>query len=448
MAEDRQQRRLATILAADVFGYSRLTAENEEDALRTLKAHRGVIDRLISRHEGRIFNTAGDSVLAEFGSAVEAVRCAITIQEELRVRNAQIDENRRMEFRIGINVGDVLVDGDNLYGDGVNIAARLESIATPGGICISGSVFALVKNKLSYSFEDIGLQTVKNIPEPVSTFRLTSGPSAGQAPTAARSARSWTLPIAAVVAAVVIAGAGIFYWAERGRERIARPINAPPTVSAPLASVPPAPVPLASRRSRPRPPCPSPSPRPRVRDAPTRRRRTRAYAPICWHDRAWHFDRHRQAVRDDARRGRHRRGQDRARQRWPIYRGYRPMVDRAQRTFLHPLHALCRRQPRLPRAGGRGRRHQGLHLGSPAKSLGVQEIKARSFLAFAAAALNGRFWGIADVGGFWSAMVRSRMTQSGNMLCERFHVSRRVMLANNRYVPPRLIAKCRVIMLK
>jgi adenylate cyclase len=260
MAEDRQQRRLATILAADVFGYSRLTAENEEDALRTLKAHRGVIDRLIARHEGRIFNTAGDSVLAEFGSAVEAVRCAITIQEELRVRNAQIDENRRMEFRIGINVGDVLVDGDNLYGDGVNIAARLESIATPGGICISGSVFALVKNKLSYSFEDIGLQTVKNIPEPVSTFRLTSGPSAGQAPTAARSARSWTLPIAAVVAVVVIAGAGIFYWAERGREHIAGPVDAPPPAPAPLASVLPAPTPPVSAPFASAPPASGPPP--------------------------------------------------------------------------------------------------------------------------------------------------------------------------------------------
>lgn len=250
MAEDRQQRRLATILAADVFGYSRLTAENEEDALRTLKAHRGVIDRLIARHEGRIFNTAGDSVLAEFGSAVESVRCAITIQEELRVRNAQIDENRRMDFRIGINVGDVLVDGDNLYGDGVNIAARLESIAAPGGICISGSVFTLVKNKLSYGFEDIGPQTVKNIPEPVPTFRLTPGSSAPQEPAAARSTRKWVLPIAVVVAAVAIVGTGIFYSTERGRERIARPVDAPlasaPSASAPLASVPPASVPPAS----------------------------------------------------------------------------------------------------------------------------------------------------------------------------------------------------------
>ena len=240
MTEDRQQRRLATILAADVFGYSRLTAENEEDALRTLKAHRAVIDRLIERHDGRIFNTAGDSVLAEFGSAVEAVRCAITIQEELRVRNAQIDEKRRMDFRIGINVGDVLVDGDNLYGDGVNIAARLESIAAPGSICISGSVFALVKNKLSYGFEDIGLQTMKNIPEPVPAFRLAPTPITKQAPTAAKFVRSWALPVAAMVA--VVAGASIFYWTERGTERI----DALPPVFAPPASSPPTPAPLAS----------------------------------------------------------------------------------------------------------------------------------------------------------------------------------------------------------
>jgi class 3 adenylate cyclase len=177
MVEDSQQRRLAVILAADVFGYSRLMAKDEDSTLRTLKAHRNVIDRLIARHEGRIFNTAGDSVLAEFDSAVEAVRCAITIQDELRVRNAQIAEERRMEFRIGINVGDVLVDGSNLYGDGVNIAARLEAIAVPGNICISGSVFALVKNKLSHGFEDIGPQSVKNIPEPVPAYRLTASES-------------------------------------------------------------------------------------------------------------------------------------------------------------------------------------------------------------------------------------------------------------------------------
>src|ERR1700756_231899 len=173
MAQDHQQRRLATILAADVFGYSRLMAEDEEYTLRTLKAYRVIIDRLINGHEGRIFHTAGDSVLAQFQSAVEAVRCAIAIQQELRVRNAQLDEARRMEFRIGIHVGDVLVEGDNLYGDGVNIAARLEGLARPGEICVSGSVFMLVKSKLSYAFEDMGPQSLKNIPEPVPTFRLT-----------------------------------------------------------------------------------------------------------------------------------------------------------------------------------------------------------------------------------------------------------------------------------
>jgi class 3 adenylate cyclase len=210
MSTDHQPRRLATILAADVFGYSRLMAENEEDTLRTLKAHRAVIDRLITRHEGRIFNSAGDSVLAEFGSAVEAVRCAITIQDELRVRNAQIDPKRRMELRIGINVGDVLVDGGNLYGDGVNIAARLESIAAPGNIYISGSVFSLVKNKLSYGFEDIGPQTVKNIPEPVPAFRLTASITS-PAPVKPRN----RLVVTAFGIAASLAIVGVVTWAYR-----------------------------------------------------------------------------------------------------------------------------------------------------------------------------------------------------------------------------------------
>jgi class 3 adenylate cyclase len=248
MTEDRQQRRLATILAADVFGYSRLSAENEEETLRTLKAHRAVIDRLIARHEGRIFSTAGDSVLAEFSSAVEAVRCAIAIQEELRVRNAEILENRRMDFRIGINVGDVLVDGNNLYGDGVNIAARLESIAAPGGTCISGSVFALVKNKLSYGFEDIGLQTVKNIPEPVAAYRLASSPVARQEKDKANSFKwRWTLALAFIA----IVGAGAFYWSERGKEHAPRSTAGPPVAAAPPSrdtTALPAPSPVPAER--------------------------------------------------------------------------------------------------------------------------------------------------------------------------------------------------------
>ena len=175
MAEERVQRKLTTILAADVEGYSRLMSADEETTLKTLKTYREIIDGLIARHDGRIFGTAGDSVVAEFGSAVEAVRCAMSIQEDLAVRNAELAEDRRMRFRIGINVGDVMVEGDDLFGDGVNVAARLEGLAEPGGICISGSTFDQVKNKLSVGFEDIGLQEVKNIPEPVPTYRLVAG---------------------------------------------------------------------------------------------------------------------------------------------------------------------------------------------------------------------------------------------------------------------------------
>ena len=164
------KRKLAVILAADVEGYSRLMGVDEEATLKTLNAYREIIDGLIARHEGRIVGTAGDSVLAEFGSAVEAVRCAIAIQEELRVRNAELPDDRKMHFRIGVNLGDVMVEGDNLYGDGVNVAARLEGLAKPGGICISGDVYNQVRHKLSVGFEDIGRQEVKNIAKPVRVY--------------------------------------------------------------------------------------------------------------------------------------------------------------------------------------------------------------------------------------------------------------------------------------
>ena len=218
MAENGNQRRLATILAADVVGYSKLMAADEEATVRTLRAHREVMDRLIARHDGRIFNTAGDAVLAEFGSAVEAVRCAITIQDELRVRNAELVPERQMLFRIGVNVGDVLVNGTDLLGDGVNIAARLEGIAQPGGICISGSTFEQVKNKLSVGFEDLGPQQVKNIPEPVPAFGITSAPVSVVGDTAAPVGeaagkpewRRWAV-IAAVLVVLIAAGAAA-YW--------------------------------------------------------------------------------------------------------------------------------------------------------------------------------------------------------------------------------------------
>jgi adenylate cyclase len=145
MANAGVTRKLAVILAADVAGYSRLMAADEEGTLATLNARRQVIDEMIARHHGRIFTTAGDSVMAEFASAVEAVRCAAAIQQEIERRNADLPEPRRMLFRVGVNLGDVMVGGDNLFGDGVNVAARLEGMAEPGGICVSGAVYDQIR---------------------------------------------------------------------------------------------------------------------------------------------------------------------------------------------------------------------------------------------------------------------------------------------------------------
>jgi len=185
---------------------------DEEATLKTLKNYREIIDGLIAKHDGRIFGTAGDSVIAEFASTVEAVRCAITIQEELRIENAELAEEQRMKLRIGVNVGDVMVEDDNLYGDGVNVAARLEGVAEAGGICISGSAFDQVKDKLSIGFEDIGPQEVKNITNPVPAFRVVPGP-VSVAPTTATLAatRRWRMPAIAAALVVIIAAGGIVW---------------------------------------------------------------------------------------------------------------------------------------------------------------------------------------------------------------------------------------------
>ena len=167
-------RKLAVIFAADVAGYSRLMAADEEGTLATLNAYRLVIDALIGRHHGRIFTTAGDSVMAEFASAVEAVRCAAAIQQEIERNgvNAELAEPRRMLFRVGVNLGDVMVGGDNLFGEGVNVAARLEAVAEPGGICISGAVHDQIRNKVDLGFDDLGERSLKNIGDPVRVFGL------------------------------------------------------------------------------------------------------------------------------------------------------------------------------------------------------------------------------------------------------------------------------------
>jgi adenylate cyclase len=166
------ERKLTAILCADVYGYSRLMGEDEEGTLRTLSACRKITDSLIERHHGRFVNSAGDSILAEFASVVEAVACAVSIQTALRVENAELPLERRMQFRIGVNLGDVMVEGEQIYGDGVNVAARLESLAEPGGISISGTVHDQVRYKLALVYEDIGEQTVKNIAHPVRAWRV------------------------------------------------------------------------------------------------------------------------------------------------------------------------------------------------------------------------------------------------------------------------------------
>jgi adenylate cyclase len=166
------ERKLVAILAADVASYSRLMEIDEEGTLATLSAFRLVTDRLISRHEGRICGTAGDSILAAFGSALAAVQCAVEIQNELAHENNDLEKDRRMQFRIGINVGDVMLKDGDIFGDGVNIAARLEGLADPGGVCISRGIHDHVMKKLPFEFEDLGEQTVKNIAQPVRVYRL------------------------------------------------------------------------------------------------------------------------------------------------------------------------------------------------------------------------------------------------------------------------------------
>jgi class 3 adenylate cyclase/pimeloyl-ACP methyl ester carboxylesterase len=172
MSSQELKRKLVAILSADVKGYSRLMGEDEVGTIQTLNIYKELIRNLIQHHRGRVVDAPGDNVLAEFGSVVDAVQCAVEIQKELKTRNAQLPENHRMEFRIGVNLGDVVEDGEQILGDGVNIAARLESLANAGGICISGTAYDQVEGKLGLSYEHLGEQTVKNIVKPVRVYRV------------------------------------------------------------------------------------------------------------------------------------------------------------------------------------------------------------------------------------------------------------------------------------
>ncbi|MBS0219246.1 MAG: guanylate cyclase [Proteobacteria bacterium] len=174
MTDDKVKRRLTTVLCADVHGYSRLMEADEAATLATLRRYRAAMAGLVERHDGRIVNTWGDAVIAEFASVVEAVQCAIEIQQEIAHQDPDLADAHRMRFRIGINLGDVMVDGTDIYGDGVNIASRLQELAEPGGVVISGSVYEQVYNKLSLGFVSLGQQPMKNV-APVVSYRVTMG---------------------------------------------------------------------------------------------------------------------------------------------------------------------------------------------------------------------------------------------------------------------------------
>src|SRR5918994_3881362 len=191
------QRRLAAILAADIAGYSRLMHEDEAATVRDLKAHQSSVLPLIARHGGRIIDTAGDGILAEFPSVIGATECAVEIQRVMDARNENVPEHRRMRFRIGINLGDVVHDDTRIYGDGINIAARLEALADPGGVLVSRTVYEHVHGKLPVAFEDTGERQLKNIEEPVRVYRI-HAPGTASAPTPIRrtattARRRWIL---------------------------------------------------------------------------------------------------------------------------------------------------------------------------------------------------------------------------------------------------------------
>lgn len=173
------ERKLVAIFAADVEGYSRLMGADEVGTLRDLIQRRAILDGLIASYRGRIANTGGDSVLAEFGSVVDAVQCAVEAQAALAGANADLPPDRHVNFRIGIHVGDVMIKGGDLFGDGVNIAARLQTLASAGGTCISGAAHDQVRKILPFAFADLGVQQVKNIEEPVRAFAVTAKGAAG-----------------------------------------------------------------------------------------------------------------------------------------------------------------------------------------------------------------------------------------------------------------------------
>ena len=233
MATEGFQRKLTAILSADVEGYSRLMGEDEDGTVRTLTSYRKSMSSLIERYHGRVVDSPGDNLLAEFESVRDAVRCAVEIQEELRIRNADLPENRKMRFRIGINLGDVIKDGDRIYGDGINVAARVEGLAESGGICISGGVYDAIKNKLSMSYDFLGEHNVKNIKEPVRVYRIRMRPEAATQIEKKKKARliTWQMAVLSVVAIFILIGVAIWHFSFRQAPVVSDVEEAPKTIA-------------------------------------------------------------------------------------------------------------------------------------------------------------------------------------------------------------------------
>jgi TolB-like protein/class 3 adenylate cyclase/Tfp pilus assembly protein PilF len=208
------KRKLTAILSADVKGYSRLMGEDEKGTVRTLNEYKEVMTGLIQHHHGRVVDSTGDNLMAEFASVVDAVECAVEIQKGLKTRNAELPENRRMEFRIGINLGDVIEEEGRIYGDGVNIAARIESLSEAGGVCISGSAYDFVGKKLPLGYEYLGVHTVKNITEPIRTYQVLMEPEAAGKVIGEKKVkpRQWQMPTIGLVVAVIVIIAAVVMW--------------------------------------------------------------------------------------------------------------------------------------------------------------------------------------------------------------------------------------------